>query len=121
MTSRLDAIKARAEAATGGPWRVQLDGFDYGPWDEVYVDNARGECPCTPCGVSNAEFIAHARSDVPVLVAAVKAVLAISRETERDDLGYDDQAVDNSWVAGYNAALVDVRAAIQAALGEGEK
>ena len=82
MTSRLDDIKARAAAATGGPWRVQLDGFDYGPWDEVYVDNARGQCPCTPCGVPNAEFIAHARTDVPALVAAVEAVLAFHYQHE---------------------------------------
>ena len=77
--NRLDDIKARVVAATEGPWRVQLDGFDYGPWDEVYVANARGQYPCTPCGVPNAEFIAHARTDVPALVAAVEAVLALHK------------------------------------------
>ena len=116
MTSRLDAIKARAAAATEGPWRVQLDGFDYGPWDEVYVDNARGECPCTPCGVSNAEFIAHARSDVPVLVAAVEAALNMPGEVV--ECGYP---LDSEWASGYTAALVDVRAVIRQALGEVEQ
>jgi hypothetical protein len=107
---RLDDIKARAEAATEGPWRVQLDGFDYGPWDEVYVDNARGECPCTPCGVSNAEFVAHARTDVPALVAAVEAVLATHAWNT-------DGKCPECW-ADYPCNTVT---AIRQALGEGEK
>lgn len=120
MTSRLDAIKARAEAATGGPWRVQLDGFDYGPWDEVYVDNARGECPCTPCGVSNAEFIAQSRTDVPALVAAVEAVLELHQPYITRSAW---QTCNECWNSG-TAEIVypcPTVAAIRTALGEGEQ
>ena len=120
MTSRLDAIKARAEAATGGPWRVQLDGFDYGPWDEVYVDNARGQCPCTPCGVSNAEFIAHARSDVPVLVAAVEVVLAMHKEVQWAE-SWPTCLHCNDAEGSPLAYPCPTVAAIRTALGEGEK
>jgi len=68
----LDAIRARAEAATAGPWRryetMQAD---------TYVLDRRGLLGGgIICGATyerdNAEFIAHARADVPVLIAEVE-------------------------------------------------
>lgn len=97
MSLDLDAIKARAEAATEGPWR--------------HVETAYGESVEVPDGEegaqlfieshgityawngANAEFIAHAREDVPALVAALEAVLAIHHEgvAYADDV---DEAID---------------------------
>ena len=78
------AIKARADAATPGPWHDEhtdpwgcvLSG-DYGwiaprGWPQYDVDTEQGK--------ADAEFIAHARTDVPALLAALDA--AQQREAE---------------------------------------
>lgn len=73
MTDKeLSEIKARADAATPGPWRV--DAVDNESGQTLYC----AEVFIEP-GVSavwrmnpNASFIAHARTDVPELVAEVK-------------------------------------------------
>ncbi len=75
MSERLDEIKARAEAATEGPWTGN-NGDGYGAY---YVDNPTGRtvarCDYGPYeGSRDATFIAHARTDIPRLVAAVEAV-----------------------------------------------
>lgn len=87
MTHELDleAISARADAATEGPWHNEHDEFgcvqqgNYGwvapgPGPEYDVDSEQGK--------ADAEFIAHARTDVPKLVYAVEKLIR-----ERDSLG----------------------------------
>lgn len=77
----LEAIKKRAEAATPGPWDVadKYDKEQSWPWVIAFDGDAEpwwvAECAIdiTPTdGVDNAQFIAHARSDVPALVAEVE-------------------------------------------------
>ena len=91
--NRLDKIEARANAATEGPWRhvsiLDVGGFvedgrcgDIFGWAE---DDAGTICATD----SDAEFIAHARTDVPDMAAALRAVL----ETHQDggeSQGYTD-------------------------------
>ena len=82
---RLDEIQARANAATEGPWAVRGD-EDYGY--EVHGQREASSIPgvwrptevCGPGEERNAEFIAHARADVPALVAALRAVLDLHRK-----------------------------------------
>ena len=91
---RLDEIQARADAATDGPWearhRVGLDWLSQSP----HVDND-GHEPGSSVGLADAvdplwgslwpsrnanadaDFIAHARTDVPRLVAALRSVLNV--------------------------------------------
>jgi hypothetical protein len=74
-TDDLAAIKARADAATPGPWAI-----DFGS-----VVASDGEDFVTPCypderGQLDADFIAHAREDVPALLARVREL-----EADRDD------------------------------------
>lgn len=74
---QLSEIEARAEAATSGPWRTETDertlsrlvrsedatlDIDFG-----YVGNRT---------MDDAQFVAHARTDVPALVAEVKRLKA---------------------------------------------
>ena len=81
---RLDQIEARAQAATEGPWEWHpygvsgrtlatpgpvIGGF---PTHELNVLKTTDDWPPND---PDAEFIAAARTDVPVLVAAVRAVL----------------------------------------------
>jgi hypothetical protein len=85
--SRLDEIKARAEAATPGPWHA----WDRGIGWEVHKGEERAPCGRS-CDELNGEFrgtftredaafIAAAREDVPWLVSEVERLTA-----ERDAL-----------------------------------
>lgn len=84
-TERLAEIKARAEAATEGPWEHVRDSnehlADCPPTYESLVTADNGYVAVLDWGNTStspdAEFIAHARTDVPALVAALEAVLAL--------------------------------------------
>ena len=84
-TDRLNEIEARANAATEGPWEADKyteldpDGFYelarvIAPDPDDEEDYAIG---VVHVGIlrNDAAFIAHARTDVPALVAALRAVL----------------------------------------------
>ena len=74
MNIDLEAIRARAEAATRGPWTYVDNGFDgYITSESKYLivggEPAEGRIePDDP----NADFIAHSREDIPALLAEVK-------------------------------------------------
>ena len=70
---RLDAIQARVDGATNGPWGCYGDGahevFDAGE----YGDGDRGEVVAAVIDrLSDAVFIANAREDIPALLAEVQ-------------------------------------------------
>ena len=118
----LDAIKARAEAATDGPWRVISD---YIPGViEVEGPTASNDYVAElSADKADLEFIAHARQDIPALLAAVEAVLELH---EPEATGYGDwvcgaciSAGSHDWEStAYPCPTVT---AIQSALGEGEQ
>ena len=98
---RLDEIEARANAATEGPW--EWEGEAKGEWEigaNSLVPSRRPDDPVlygygydasgievkTP---ADAEFIAHARTDVPALVAALRAVLELHAPTPSDIYPHD--------------------------------
>lgn len=64
----LDAIKARAEAATAGPWMAGGTGRHEGT---VFAGVMRLGRFFDQSG-DDAEFIAHARSDIPALITEVE-------------------------------------------------
>ena len=75
----LDAIQARADAATPGRWDPDIVPVEHGERHRVtqyagsgaFFDiNVRSE--------ADAEFIAHAREDVPALVAALRETRALA-------------------------------------------
>lgn len=70
---QLDAIQARVDGATNGPWGCYGDGahevFDAGE----YGDGDRGEVVAAVIDrLSDAVFIANAREDIPALLAEVQ-------------------------------------------------
>ena len=100
--NRLDEIEARANAATEGPW--EWEGEAKAEWElgaNSLVPSRRPDDPVlygygydasgievkTP---ADAEFIAHARTDMPDMAAALRAVLELhaciepSLEQERE-------------------------------------
>lgn len=84
--STLDEIEARANAATDGPWYVERDEFDFPvvTVQDGLTDNA--VTVADDMNTENAEFIAHARTDTPALVALVRDIKALAEEW--DDNGY---------------------------------
>ena len=94
--NRLDEIEARTNAATEGPWEV--NGPDQ-PWATIshgpdsilhayeqhhpYCEGCECGDPRSEVALSDedAEFIGHARTDVPALVVALRAVLALHQPT----------------------------------------
>jgi hypothetical protein len=115
--SVLAAMAARAEASTPGPWTTYRDGIAASAW--VLVDEGRdlyaeGSDPNTSTpvcmiesdslelspdrGDADAAFIAAARQDVPALVAALRAVLALHRPiTTHDECDHEDRDECDAW------------------------
>ena len=102
--AELDAIEARANAASAGPWtycgcgKCAQVSMEKGPIVMVGI-GARdvsytcGEGVDDASRLLNAEFCAHARQDVPALVAEVRRFKA-ERKEELDD------AYQEGWDAG---------------------
>ena len=70
--NQIDEIKARAEATPPGPWIVLMD---YGVYLYVRAVEVGGIVAKT-IAPPNAEFIAHAREDIPALLAEVERLRA---------------------------------------------
>ena len=88
--NRLNEIEARANAATKGPWHPENDPDEFpqvlGPirkGDRIVVQS--WIAPEVSSG-EDAEFIAHARTDVPDMAAALRSVL----ELHAPDYTYPD-------------------------------
>lgn len=111
MTSKLDAIAARLEAATKGPWEPTASLYPDGTyhdhvtaeWD-IEVDIC--EVPRTPQGSADADLIAHAPADLAALLAVVREVAALNDQYMRGEISA-------------TALSIDIHAAL-AALTEGE-
>ena len=79
MSIDLEAIKARAEAATPGPWLWAVDeDVEWVVCDLTYHALASCRYGWGP----NAEFIATAREDIPLLVEALEAAMSRIAELE---------------------------------------
>lgn len=96
----LDAIDDRAKASKGAPWESQFDphgesedGNDQVIWALDEFGSPEGDPVALACG-ADAEFIAHAREDVPALVATIRAVLALHTPVPAPPAFYKD---DRDW------------------------
>ena len=79
IDERLAAIRARAEAATPGPWHIEDDSNFKNEEHAGSVVTEQGYYlakiePDVDDADGNAEFIAHAREDVPYLLDLVTAL-----------------------------------------------
>lgn len=94
---QIDAIASRATAAERGPWEALNGGdnetstFIDGPEGDVLIRDSRGSGHLREDYVwiekPNAEFIAHAREDIPALLAEVRLLrdeLAKTREVTEE-------------------------------------
>ena len=75
----LAAIQARADAASDGPWRSMVEGRDHTSGDSFIMigEGARRSDDMyvlretRPVDVTDQDFIAHSRQDVPRLLAEI--------------------------------------------------
>lgn len=72
----LDAIEARANAATPGPWTWETDYEEEGGY---FLDGSDGEDVGWARSEPDIVFITAARVDVPALVAEVRRLRAVER------------------------------------------
>lgn len=95
----LAAIKARAEAATPGPWSYYASptsgGYKIQGIEKAWFYEA------TASTNENADFITHAREDVPALVAEVERLRAALVKIAYND--YVEQNKDTFLSAGQRA------------------
>lgn len=94
--NRLDKIEARANAATEGPWEWEGKSDEMWPQGENSLMATGGAEPeyvlmawgydaygiTAECD-ADAEFIAHSRTDVPDMAAALRAVLKLHKPGRR--------------------------------------
>ena len=82
LAARLAAMRARVEAAGPGPWRiVGADSWHLEGFPQVELNDERGSY----FPVNNdriAEFVAHARADVPLLLAVAEAAAQVCRSLD---------------------------------------
>ena len=64
-------IKKRCEQATPGPWKSYVEGRDHTSGDN-FIMTAAEDIYLTGATVADQDFIAHARQDLPILVAEVE-------------------------------------------------
>lgn len=122
-TARLDEIEARANAATPGPWRSMREGNQrYGDSEQFFCGASRVDGLPRAYNTQyvipaihlehvsrfkdeDADFIAHARDDVPALIAEVRRLRSAEqsedapmerRLTDRPDMGVCEHGTDRS-------------------------
>lgn len=96
MSLDIDAIKARADAATPGPWEAKCIHVYMGGEGQYRVGPPNR--PPSFQGVvspSDAEFFAHAREDVPALVAEVERQDEVIR-INHDGADYAEQLLEQA-------------------------
>lgn len=130
--TRLDAIRARCDAATPGPWNAGrgdmatiVDGYEskwiYAGENNKYLAVASGyEVNDWNEVMDNARFIAHSRADVPDLLAEVARLTAALNllESDRDaerKIRLDAEAEADAWRRRAEAAKKALEALMESA------
>lgn len=103
-TNPLDEIQARADAATEGPWEArdcppctERGRLEVNIWDHTGNFQIASWCDDDEFHRPDAVFIAHAREDVPKLVAALRAVEAVHQPSQRQHVSH----TANGTIIGY--------------------
>ena len=72
----IDKIKKRCDAASSGPWVSYIEGRDHTSGSDFIMTgegDSRGEdIELAGATAADQDFIAHARQDIPILVAEIE-------------------------------------------------
>ncbi|MDH6262516.1 hypothetical protein [Bradyrhizobium sp. BR13661] len=74
----IEAIKVRCEQATAGPWQSFIEKRDRFSGSD-FVQTGGEDIYLTGATLADQEFIAHARQDIPRLIAEIERLRAIGR------------------------------------------
>lgn len=72
----IDAIRARCGGATRGPWRSYVEGRDHLSGSSL-IKTAGPDIELTGATAADQDFIAHARQDIPKLLAEIVRLKAL--------------------------------------------
>ncbi|MFK8003031.1 MAG: hypothetical protein AB8H86_25910 [Polyangiales bacterium] len=76
----LTAIEDRCNAATAGPWVAYVEGRDHESGSDFIMrgppDKRSDDLELSNAGQADIDFVAHARQDIPRLVAEVRRLRA---------------------------------------------
>lgn len=105
QSQKLGEIEARANAATAGPWEI-IGGNEYLTGLDIHIG------PSDEGGIRlhDAEFLAHARTDVPELIAIIReqaAQIAAVREVT-DEVEAGSALINLAISRGLRRALGDI-------------
>ncbi|MBR0831797.1 hypothetical protein JQ612_01230 [Bradyrhizobium manausense] len=75
-TDEIETIRARCEQATAGPWRSFIEKRDKisGP---DFIQTGGEDIYLTGATIADHDFIAHARQDIPRLIAEIERLRAV--------------------------------------------
>lgn len=105
LAEYLGEVRARADAATPGPW------LSYRCGEYVYVEQGEGIHQTVPTTKLDNNFIAHARTDVPLLLAIIEEQAKALEEI---------MDVSGTSTLHYHTAR-DAQARVDALIAKGEK
>ncbi|WP_090742742.1 hypothetical protein [Candidatus Nitrospira nitrosa] len=78
---KLEEIRLRCEAATPGPWTSHIEGRDHSSGTSFIMTGCGGDrgndIELSGSTDADQDFIAHARQDIPILLAEVKRLRAL--------------------------------------------
>jgi hypothetical protein len=82
--SELREVETRCDRATKGPWKSFVEGRDHLGGSNFIrtggLDDASPDIELSGASVEDQDFIAHARQDIPALVAEVRRLRVIAGE-----------------------------------------
>lgn len=81
--NELEAIQQRCESATPGPWKSFVEGRDHTSGSNFIMTgegSSRGnDIELSGATIADQDFIAHARQDIPKLLAEIKKLKSLLR------------------------------------------
>ena len=84
--AELQQMQARCEAATKGPWRSLVEGRDHLSGSD-FIRTAGEDIELSGATTADQDFIAHARQDVPRLIAEIRRLRRSSSVEEEKGVG----------------------------------
>ena len=131
----LDAIRARVEVATDGPWAVDSDDPSYiiyperGGWDGLVIAQVADQDGALFPVEHNGALIAHAPQDLADLLAEVERLRArltvdddmVTRAVEAHHKAFMEWPAKRSPEDSHNRRVAAMRAALDAALSTKEQ
>lgn len=118
--AELDEMQKRADAATGDNWYYELR--DFLDWEHEYVVKyslpagtvtvckCRNEDVRTECAEANANFIAHARTDLPRLIAEVRRLRVEAAKPDVAELEQIASRMATTWFSNGPVACESMNA-----------